>query len=51
MSVSTDSEVEAELDLHNVAQHSRATDRLLVTTDDQAGFAELPDVRVRVLSP
>lgn len=32
-----------------VGATARATGRLLVTTDHQAGFAELPDVQVRVL--
>lgn len=33
-----------------VAATARASDRLLVTTDVRAGFAELPEVRVRLLS-
>lgn len=32
-----------------IAATARASDRLLVTTDAQAGFAELPDVQVRLL--
>lgn len=34
-----------------IAATARATGRLLVTTDSQAGFTELPDVQVRVLMP
>ncbi len=33
-----------------IAATARASGRLLVTTDGQAGFAELPDVQVRVLT-
>lgn len=32
-----------------IAATARATERLLVTTDAQAGFADLPDVRVRLV--
>lgn len=34
-----------------IAATARAAGRLLVTTDGQAGFADLPDVQVRVLIP
>jgi len=32
-----------------IAASARATGRLLLTTDEQAGFADLPEVQVRVL--
>ncbi|MGH3945280.1 MAG: PIN domain-containing protein [Pseudonocardiaceae bacterium] len=32
-----------------IAATARASGRLLITTDGQAGFAELPDVQVRLL--
>lgn len=34
-----------------IAATARATDRLLVSTDAQAGFADLPEVKVRLLTP
>jgi tRNA(fMet)-specific endonuclease VapC len=34
-----------------IAATARATDRLLVTTDAQAGFADLPDVQVHLIKP
>ena len=32
-----------------IAATARATRRLLLSTDEQAGFAELPDVQVRLV--
>jgi len=34
-----------------IAATARATDRLLVTSDGLAGFADLPDVQVRLVEP
>jgi tRNA(fMet)-specific endonuclease VapC len=34
-----------------IAATAQATDRLLVTTDAKAGFADLPDIQVRLLKP
>lgn len=34
-----------------IAATARATDRLLVSTDTQAGFTDLPEVEVRLLTP
>ncbi len=34
-----------------IAATARATDRILVSTDDQAGFADLPEVHSRLLGP
>lgn len=34
-----------------IAATAQASDRLLVTTDAQAGFADLPGVQVRLLEP
>jgi tRNA(fMet)-specific endonuclease VapC len=34
-----------------IAATARATDRVLLSTDAQAGFADLPEVKVRLLAP
>jgi tRNA(fMet)-specific endonuclease VapC len=34
-----------------IATTARATDRVLISTDAQAGFADLPEVKVRLLTP
>lgn len=34
-----------------IAATAQATDRLLVTTDAKAGFADLPNIHVRLLTP
>ncbi|MCW2719032.1 PIN domain-containing protein [Pseudonocardia sp.] len=34
-----------------IAATARATDRVLVSTDAQAGFADLPEVKVQLLAP
>lgn len=34
-----------------IAATAQATDRLLVSTDAQAGFTDLPEVKVRLLTP
>lgn len=33
-----------------VAAHARAADRIVLTTDERAGFGELPDVGVRLVA-
>jgi len=34
-----------------IAATARATDRVLVSTDVQAGFVDLPEVQTRLLAP
>jgi tRNA(fMet)-specific endonuclease VapC len=34
-----------------IAATARATDRVLISTDAQAGFSELPEVTARILAP